>query len=75
MPAVSKKEAQATLNAARTKAQHAQVARNTILVKDGLTVDEIDMDAAHMHYQRCIRELEEAINDMARFETSDDEGE
>jgi hypothetical protein len=66
MTAATKKEAQTILNAARTKAQHAQEMR----IHAG---DEIERDTAEAHYRRCIAELEEAINDMARFETGDDD--
>lgn len=67
MPAATKKEAQNVLNAARTKAQHANEARN------GSQPDTVEQDAAELHYLRCVRELEEAINDMARFDKSGDD--
>lgn len=59
----SKKEAQAALNKARAKAQAAQEA----LSSAPRTAAE---DAAYrLHYDRCIRELEECINEMANWDS------
>lgn len=63
---MTKKEAQLALNDARVKAQAASE-------KLRIAVDQIERDAAHLHYDRCIREFEEAINEMARFETPGDD--
>lgn len=70
----TKKEAQAALNAARTKAQNAAVAASeaamTVSLIGGFNVDA---DAAEIYYRRCVAEFEEAINDYARFDTSSDD--
>ena len=74
MTVATKKEAIAALNAARTKAQHASDEHGRISgLKGSSFYSPVDDDAAHLYYQRCIREFEEAINDMARFETSAEE--
>lgn len=64
----SKKEAQDALNKARNKAQSAHVAM-------GAQNDEIGIDAARLHYDRCVRELEECINEMANWESRDEPSE
>lgn len=67
MTIATKAEAQTVLNWARTKAQNAMEARRNVN-------SIVDADAADLHYQRCIRELEDAINDYAMFDvTGDDE--
>lgn len=65
MTSASKKEAQAALNAARIKAQAAHEALSH-------AKDHVERDARHLHYQRCVREFEEAINDYDEFDTGDD---
>ncbi len=61
----SKKLAQAALTAARLKAQAAHEALSNVK-------DTPEMDARELHYQRCVREFEEAINDYDEFDTGDD---
>jgi hypothetical protein len=61
----SKKEAQAQLTAARTRAQTAHERMHS-------ATDPIDKDARELHYQRCVRELEEAINAYDVYDTGDD---
>lgn len=68
----TKKEAQDALTKARTKAQHAAEASTAAFEASGARLDP-QSDAAQLYYQRCVRELEEAINEMARFEPSGDD--
>lgn len=65
----SKKEAQDALNKARVKAQ----AADADAVKLYGTVAAYD--AARLHYDRCVRELEECINEMANWESRDEPSE
>jgi hypothetical protein len=60
-----KKEAQAALTAARLKAQAAHEAIGTAR-------STAETDALTLHYQRCVREFEEAINDYDEYDTGDD---
>lgn len=64
----TKKEAQAALNAARTKAQKALEAYGAVA-----PMEKVEGDARWGYYNRCVREYEEAINDFARFDTSSDD--
>lgn len=78
MTVATKAEAQSALNVARTKAQNAseavRAAYATIPVdKNPAMFASVDFDAAQAHYQRCVRELEEAINEYARFDVSGDD--
>lgn len=52
---ISKKEAQAALTAARTKAQRASEALQS-------PDSQLDRDVAEVHYRRCIDDFEEALN-------------
>ncbi len=52
---VSKKEAQARLTAARTKAQKAREATDN-------PASSLDQDVAKLHYDRCLADFEEALN-------------
>jgi hypothetical protein len=61
----SKKEAQAALTAARFKAQTALETMNA-------ATERYDRDARELHYQRAVREYEEAIFDYDAFDTGDD---
>lgn len=75
----TKKEAQAALNAARTKAQKANVALFELMRKPLAADDfnhlhrEVEVDGANAYYKRCIRELEEAINAYAPYDNEADE--
>jgi hypothetical protein len=64
MTYASKAEAQAALNAARAKAQRASERFKSPPAGP-------EYDAAKLHYDRCVRELEECINEMANWETGD----
>jgi hypothetical protein len=73
----SKKQAQNELTAARTRAQVAseRVRAAADAIPYGLnpaTALSADYDAAWLHYQRCVRELEEAINAYDVYDTGDD---
>lgn len=61
----SKKLAQAALTAARFKAQAAHEALDK-------ATDTPERDAFQLHYQRAVREFEEAINDYDVYDTGDD---
>lgn len=74
MTYASKKEALAAVNLARAKAQRASEALSEAYKASQTPPDQmIATDTARLHYDRCIRELEEAINDAGPFETSGDD--
>lgn len=72
MTAVSKREALDALNKARTKAQLAHKRWEESYLNSG-EGSQVDRDAAKLHYDRCVAEFEQAINDAAPYETSGDD--
>lgn len=78
----TKKEAQMALNDARARAQRASevwvTARDKMMGppyndRGPTPAEELDADIAHRLYTRAVNEFEEAINEMARFETPGDD--
>lgn len=78
-PYASKAEAQKALNDARTKAQKAHAAWSSAAFNTDAYADATgtintpsavisNRDAAKLHYDRCVCELEAAINDYASFD-------
>jgi hypothetical protein len=75
MNIATKAEAQRNLDAAKEKAGKAYVARANSLSRDPLQAvhSSMELDAAKLHYDRCIRELEEAINEMGNWDNGDND--
>jgi hypothetical protein len=65
----TKAEAQRNLDAARAKAGNAYAARDRAYSDPQAT--SVDIDTAKLHYDRCIRELEEAINEMGNWDNGE----
>ncbi len=63
MPDISRKEALAAVNKAREKAQNAaDMVQRRLAEPLNPTGFNPDLTASQLHYDRCVRELEEAIN-------------
>lgn len=72
MQFATKAEAQRNYDAAKQKADIAFSVMQTERAQiNAMSVNSVGFDAASLHYDRCIREFEEAINELGNWDNGE----